>query len=176
MCVIKNILLPYNKFSPFIKYIGNVLSHRRGADNVDELDGIDDTRNGLLLWDGLHGQFGNGSLAFLKVSCRMLCFILRNLSIRNSNRPLIFIYLSMIFLTTHLDRKIKQAQQVVSHCSISMILGLAAYYPLPSPTTMTCENREILPIGHLLWFLILLMLVLLCGYGHQSPSSKLFGQ
>ena len=92
------------------------------------------------------------------------------LSIR---RLLIFVYLSM---TTHLDRRIERAKQVVSRCSISMTPGLASYYLLPFPTTVICENREILLIGRLLWFLILLMLMLLFGHGLQSPSSKLFGQ
>ena len=74
---LKNILSPHNNFSPLIKYIADVLNHRSGADNVDKLDGIDDTRNGLLLLCSLCRQFEFGALVFLKVSCRLLsnCFV-----------------------------------------------------------------------------------------------------
>jgi hypothetical protein len=84
MCVVKNlnILSPYSSFSPLIKYIANALSHRSEGDNKDELDGIDDTRNGLLLWSAIHHPVGTGALAFLKVSCHSPCFVLCDLSIQ----------------------------------------------------------------------------------------------
>lgn len=39
----------YNSFSFLIKYIANALSYRSEPNNIDELDGIDNIRNGLLL-------------------------------------------------------------------------------------------------------------------------------
>ncbi|KXN83943.1 hypothetical protein AN958_00786 [Leucoagaricus sp. SymC.cos] len=56
-------IIPHSKGDDYIR---NALSHRSETDIVDELDGIDDTRNGLLLWSPLHRPFGAGALTFLK--------------------------------------------------------------------------------------------------------------
>jgi len=92
------ILFPHSKGS---NYLMNVMNYRSGP-NIEELDGIDDIRNGLLLSSFLHREFGDGSLAFLKV------------------RPPIFICPSTIFLTT----KIMPPQQAVPLHTISLMLGL----------------------------------------------------
>ena len=49
-----------------IKYISNVIRHRDGPDDIND---INDTRNGLLLNSLLHIPFGAISMAFLKVYC-----------------------------------------------------------------------------------------------------------
>jgi HNH endonuclease len=50
-----------------IKYISNVVHHRGGMDYPEDIQTIDDPRNGLLLNVILHGRFGNADVAFLKV-------------------------------------------------------------------------------------------------------------
>ena len=57
----------YGTFSDLlIKYISNVIRHRDGPDDIND---INDTRNGLLLNSLLHIPFGAISMAFLKVYC-----------------------------------------------------------------------------------------------------------
>ncbi|KAF8815106.1 hypothetical protein BYT27DRAFT_7199581 [Phlegmacium glaucopus] len=56
-------IIPHSKGND---YLVNALSYRSGPNNVEELDGIDDIRNGFLLSTFLHRPFGDGSLAFLK--------------------------------------------------------------------------------------------------------------
>ena len=52
---------------PF-KYILNLVLHRGGTDtHVDDIDGIDDSRDELLLWKDIHRLLGAGEVAFLKV-------------------------------------------------------------------------------------------------------------
>jgi HNH endonuclease len=48
-----------------MQYISNVVHHRGGTD--DDINDINDTRNGLLLSTLLHRPWGAGNLAFLKV-------------------------------------------------------------------------------------------------------------
>jgi hypothetical protein len=55
------------QLSHFIQYISNTVLHRGGTD--DDIDDIDDIRNGLLLCEILHRHFGVGNVAFLKVCC-----------------------------------------------------------------------------------------------------------
>ena len=50
------------------KYMSNFLSIRAGPDNDLQLEGINDTRNGLLLHLIVHHLLGNGDVAFLKAS------------------------------------------------------------------------------------------------------------
>lgn len=47
-----------------LKYMSNVVRHRDGPD--DNMNDINDTRNGLLLANHLHVPFGAGDIAFLK--------------------------------------------------------------------------------------------------------------
>jgi hypothetical protein len=50
--------------------MSNVVRHRGEAyDSADDIDDINDTRNGLLLLNMFHFSFGAGELAFLKVCC-----------------------------------------------------------------------------------------------------------
>lgn len=57
-------ILPHAKGSD---YILNVVNHRGGTDDsADDINDINDTRNGLLLISLLHRPFGAGELAFLK--------------------------------------------------------------------------------------------------------------
>jgi hypothetical protein len=53
------------QLSDLIQYISNVVNHRGGPD--DNINDINDIRNGLLLSDLLHGPFGAGHMAFLEV-------------------------------------------------------------------------------------------------------------
>jgi hypothetical protein len=66
MCVFLRTL--YNSITashPWIKYLENA---SRYYDVDDELEDIDDIKNGLLLYLSIHHLFGEGSVAFLKVS------------------------------------------------------------------------------------------------------------
>ena len=66
MCVLENI--PWQLSHCPFKYILNLVLHRGGTDtHVDDLDGIDDSRNGLLLSMVIHRPLGAGKVAFLKV-------------------------------------------------------------------------------------------------------------
>ena len=65
MCVLENI--PWQLSHCPFKYISNIVLHRGGMDtHADDLDGIDDTRNGLLLLINIHRPLGAGEVAFLK--------------------------------------------------------------------------------------------------------------
>ncbi|KAF8327981.1 hypothetical protein F5887DRAFT_159478 [Amanita rubescens] len=61
-CGLTNLLW---ELSNLIKYISNVV-HHRGVPGADEINDINDTRNGLLLVNQLHLPFGSGMMAFLK--------------------------------------------------------------------------------------------------------------
>jgi hypothetical protein len=61
-CGLSNLLW---QLSNLIKYISNVVHHRGGPD--DDINDINDTRNGLMLANHLHVSFGAGDIAFLKV-------------------------------------------------------------------------------------------------------------
>jgi hypothetical protein len=63
-CGLTNLLW---QLSDLIKYISNVVHHRGGPD--DDIDDINDIRNGLLLANLLHLPFGAARIAFLKVCC-----------------------------------------------------------------------------------------------------------
>ncbi len=55
-------------FSRSIKYISNAVRHRGGPDHpLNDLNSVDDIRNGLLLSSCLHRPLGDGESAFLKV-------------------------------------------------------------------------------------------------------------
>ncbi len=62
-CGLTNLLW---QLSDLIKYISNVVHHRGGPD-ADDINDINDTRNGLLLSNQLHLPLGAGRIAFLKV-------------------------------------------------------------------------------------------------------------
>ena len=63
-CGLTNLLW---QLSDLIKYISNVVNHRGGP--ADDINDINDTRNGILLANQLHTPFGAGRIAFLKVCC-----------------------------------------------------------------------------------------------------------
>ena len=46
----------------------NLVSIRAETDNDLDLDSIDDTRNGFLLYSSMHALIGPGHVAFLRVS------------------------------------------------------------------------------------------------------------
>lgn len=69
MCVlISPILLQLSTHLILTKYISDIISLRGQAyPSADNVNDIDDTRNGLLLSNLLHRPFATGKLAFLKV-------------------------------------------------------------------------------------------------------------
>ena len=65
MCVLTSLLW---QLSHLVKYISNVVRHRGGTDDsADDIDDINDIRNGFLISTLLHRPFGDGRFAFLKV-------------------------------------------------------------------------------------------------------------
>ena len=63
--------LLHNTHRALIKYISNFLSYHH---NVDELDGINDTKNGLFLWPPIHITLGSGSLGVLEGQPKITLF------------------------------------------------------------------------------------------------------
>lgn len=65
-----------------LKYMSNVVRHRDGPD--DNMNDINDTRNGLLLANHLHVPFRASDIAFLKVCCYFHPGLFGNLSISDA--------------------------------------------------------------------------------------------
>ena len=60
---------------PSVKYMTNLFNGRRESYGlVDRLDNVNDTRNGILLYRGFHGDFDAGDIAFLMV-CDLFPFL-----------------------------------------------------------------------------------------------------